>query len=457
MLRLNSFKCNVRNSALALGLILTAGLSSCEEKGLDLYGENREDVEATFITTIRPSTRMSDDKWESGDAIGVFAISNGENLSDSSIYNNYKNIKYINKSDGSIANFEAAETAIKYPDTKEMLDFTAYYPYTDTGYIGVNDFSLSVNVSQQSPHSAIDILYAKATGYNIDNPEVDLHFTHSLSQFCLNITASEDISLEGVEINIINAVTQGVMNLKDGTVTPSEISGDTIKPVINYDSLENRITATAIMIPGWNLSDAETVVQTPNGNIYTLKPDISELLPNKRIICSYKLTPKTVVVIPGGITILPWEDISEETIHEVEPDDTEATIPAESDKSYTGDGTSDFPYSVAEAISNQGDTEVWVKGYIVGFADCYNSETYELSNKYVLTNSTESIVLADIPTEEDITKMLPVKFGVGSDAKDRLNLKENEDARGREVMILCNLEEVYNSPGGNNIIDYKLI
>jgi hypothetical protein len=53
--------------------------------------------------------------------------------------------------------------------------------------------------------------------------------------------------------------------------------------------------------------------------------------------------------------------------------------------------------------------------------------------------------------------MLPVKFGVGSDAKDRLNLKENEDARGREVMILCNLEEEYNSPGGNNIIDYKLI
>jgi hypothetical protein len=38
MLKLNSFKCNVRNSALALGLILTAGLSSCEEKGLDLYG-----------------------------------------------------------------------------------------------------------------------------------------------------------------------------------------------------------------------------------------------------------------------------------------------------------------------------------------------------------------------------------------------------------------------------------
>src|SRR5690554_7284774 len=122
MLRLNSFKCNVRNSALALGLILTASLSSCEEKGLDLYGENREDVEATFITTIRPSTRMSDDKWESGDAIGVFAISNGEILSDSTIYNKYKNIKYINKSNCSIANFKAAETAIKYPNTKEMLD-----------------------------------------------------------------------------------------------------------------------------------------------------------------------------------------------------------------------------------------------------------------------------------------------------------------------------------------------
>ena len=59
------------------------------------------------------------------------------------------------------------------------------------------------------------------------------------------------------------------------------------------------------MIPGCNLSDAETVVQTPNGNIYTLKPDISELLPNKRIICSYKLTPKTVIIIPDCITILP--------------------------------------------------------------------------------------------------------------------------------------------------------
>jgi hypothetical protein len=231
----------------------------------------------------------------------------------------------------------------------------------------------------------------------------------------------------------------------------------TIKPDEIYNLAAQSHVKVSFDVPEYTAEvDAATVVQTPNGNIYTLKPDISELLPNKRIICSYKLTPKTVVVIPGGITISPWEDISEETIHEVEPDDTEATIPAESDKSYTGDGTSDFPYSVAEAISNQGDTEVWVKGYIVGFADYYNSETYELSNKIVKTNSTESIVLADIPTEEDITKMLPVKFGVGSDAKDRLNWK-NEDAQGREVMILCNLEEVYNSPGGNNITDYKLI
>src|SRR5690554_7493300 len=89
---------------------------------------------------------MSDDRWESGDAIGVFAISNGEILSDSTIYNNYKNIKYINKSDGSIANFEATETAIKYPDTKEMLDFTAYYPYKDTGYIGGNEHFFGVGI-----------------------------------------------------------------------------------------------------------------------------------------------------------------------------------------------------------------------------------------------------------------------------------------------------------------------
>ena len=477
MLRENFIERKARALALTLVLIFITSLSSCEEKGLDLTVENREEIAATFNTTINtPACRASGTLWEAGDSIGIFAVTSGSTLSDLSIYNTYKNIKHINNTEGTIADFQAAGDAIIFPHTKDMLDFRAYYPYSATGVIGGtssigdtlaigewgtgsgSDFDLSIDVSQQSPLSAIDVMYASATGHNSDNPNVGLSFSHSLSQLMITVTAEEGIVLEGATVNILNAVTQGSMSLDDGIVTPSaEISGDTITPVISYDSAEDKIRATAIMLPGWNLSDAQIHIQTASGNNYIWQPGEYQLLPNIRRSYNLKLTHNTVRMITDGSTIDAWLEESNETTEEITPDNSVAVDPGDIGDTYTGNGIFDSPYSVAQAIANQGETEVWVEGYMIGFAIGVEQETYKLSINTINTLALESIVLADISTEQDILKMIPIQLGTDSEAQAQLNLYNNSNLLGSKVKVLCNLEELFNSPGGNFITDFAII
>jgi len=61
---------------------------------------------------------------------------------------------------------------------------------------------------------------------------------------------------------------------------------------------------------------------------------------------------------------------------------------------------------VLQAIANQGKTEVWVKGYIVGAFDGAISKFVTDTTGQVRTN----VSLADLATETDAAHMLPVNI-----------------------------------------------
>ncbi|MDD4777195.1 MAG: fimbrillin family protein [Fermentimonas sp.] len=478
MLRESFFVRNERGLLITTTAIVILLMLSCTKGEIDISGENTEDadeVEATFNTTINSATtRASGTLWEAGDEIGLFAVTNGNSLSNASIYNRYKNIKYINNSAGATANLISSGNTIKFPGTKDTVDFRAYYPYSAIGTIGAtssegtwgtgsgSDFELLIDVSQQSPCSAIDVMFAKAKGNNRDNPSVDLLFNHSLSQFILTVTAEEGISLEGTEIEIVNAVTQGTMNLNDGTVTPSaEVSGDTITPLVSYDAALNKITATAILIPDWDLSTAKVNLQTANGTEYYWKANEYQLLPNTRKGYDIKLTSETVEVVATGTTIGDWIDDFSETTEIIQPSDPAEGEPGSGDTGGgTGGGTSDNPYTVAQLIDSEPGLEVWVQGFIMGTAkpDGLNKISLhtETSDKNL---NNENIVLADNIAETDTSKMAPIQFGddnAGIEVQTQLNLVNNNDLIGREIVLKCTTGTAYSVKGGTNITEYEL-
>ena len=92
--------------------------------------------------------------------------------------------------------------------------------------------------------------------------------------------------------------------------------------------------------------------------------------------------------------------------------------------------TSDSPYSIADAIANQGKSEqVWAKGYIVGCvkngvtsigstADCFLGVTSGW-------DSPTNVILADSPDETDINKCIVVNLPSQKSLRTQVNLLDN--------------------------------
>lgn len=113
-----------------------------------------------------------------------------------------------------------------------------------------------------------------------------------------------------------------------------------------------------------------------------------------------------------------------------------------------GDGTEANPYSIAQAISKQGENGKYVKGYIIGAA----GNGASLIEKGDGTN----IMLAESMDETDVAKMIPVQLPKGA-ARDALNLKDNPENKGKLVVVKGNLTAYFGAPGLKNVKEYKFL
>lgn len=275
---------------------------SCNDKDTITVTE-QNDVEASFRTTINEvNTRATDTTWEVDDAIGIFALNEGEALSAESIYDGMDNIEYRNNAAGVTADFEAASTPIMFPGDGTKLDFVAYYPYTTAV---TEDYLLPIDVAEQTPLSSIDVLYASAHNQNKHNPSVPLIFTHQLSQVAITLTAESGISLVDVEMILQNATTEGSMDLVDGTITLGTSQGS-ITPVIHMDEITNSAVATAILLPGQAMNDLNVQISLPDGKIYSWIPTESILTSNTRNRYALHLTHGKVEMVGNGAIIEDW-------------------------------------------------------------------------------------------------------------------------------------------------------
>ena len=115
----------------------------------------------------------------------------------------------------------------------------------------------------------------------------------------------------------------------------------------------------------------------------------------------------------------------------------------------TNDGSEENPYTVADAIIIQGEKDVWVKGFIVGYMQ-NNRHFFEAGSAASGTN----IMLADSADETDGTNVVPVQLPQNK-VRKALNLIDNAEKLKTEVMIKGDLEAYYSQPGLRNAKDYR--
>ncbi|MFV0507232.1 MAG: fimbrillin family protein [Bacteroidales bacterium] len=273
---------------LVVSLILI--IASCEEKTeLEKITSEQEILQFSTRHETELSTKASGASWDAGDAIGIYMKKAGEELSNSSLYTDAENVKYIT-TDGA-GNFLAKTNGITLPTNSSGVDFIAYYPYQEN----LTNNTYSISTADQSNQTEIDLLYSNnACGTSGENGVVSLYFSHLLSQLTLQVSAEEAIgTIEDLTISIAGLHTEGACNLANGIITRGDRVGE-ISPFISLASA-NSVVSNSILMPGDNLKDAIITFRLKDDIIGTWSPS-SCLLESKK-----KYTYELVIQVDGNV------------------------------------------------------------------------------------------------------------------------------------------------------------
>lgn len=120
----------------------------------------------------------------------------------------------------------------------------------------------------------------------------------------------------------------------------------------------------------------------------------------------------------------------------------------------SGAGTKDNPFSVAAVMAGATGTEVWVKGYIVGWVEGQVLESgahFDANNVSVASN----ILISDKPNATSLADAVPVQLPAGT-VRSALNLQNNPGNLGKEVLLKGSLEKYFGTAGIKSVTDFVL-
>ncbi len=120
----------------------------------------------------------------------------------------------------------------------------------------------------------------------------------------------------------------------------------------------------------------------------------------------------------------------------------------------TGNGAEATPFTVADVIGGATGTDVWVKGYIVGWIEgqvLAEGAHFDASN----VSSNTNLLIAASPDVKAVAQCVPVQLPTG-DVRNALNLKDHPGYIGKEVMLKGSLEKYFGAVGLKSVSDYKI-
>ena len=242
---------------LILGTCLLAVLS-CEKKGTT----PEPTPEKTTVYPVRFSpvmTKVTDTKFEKGDAIGVTMVrSEGVTYAD--------NLKMVY--DGSVF----SGSLMWYPEGTDGAAVTAYHPYNEAG-----PASFSVQADQSEGTSASDFVAAVKTGVLPSAHAVTLPFKHKLTRIILNVTNKAEgeptaIILKGAKLAAKIATDDFTAVADDeaaaGSITAHKMSATQYELILPPQ--EVALIATVITAAGNELSQALQSATLKAGTQYSI-------------------------------------------------------------------------------------------------------------------------------------------------------------------------------------------
>ena len=194
--------------------LLAGAMVSCSTEDTAPSTQN-DKVAVQFTGGISVNTRAAGVAWADGDKIGIFMTGANQPLSADAIREGVDNVCY--QSNGSIAFSPISGGKTIFFPIDGDVDFYSYYPQTT-----VNDYKVALNVADQTSLEAIDFMYAKTTGCNKANPQVELKFNHMLSKLILNVQPGNGLTqddLNKLTVTIKDQNTTATFNLADGVIS----------------------------------------------------------------------------------------------------------------------------------------------------------------------------------------------------------------------------------------------
>ena len=194
--------------------LLAGAMVSCSTEDTASTTANGK-VAVQFTGGISVNTRAAGVAWADGDRIGIFMTEAGKTLSADVIKEGVDNVCY--QSNGSIAFSPVSGGKTVFFPIDGDVDFYSYYPQTT-----VNNYKVALNMGDQKSQEAIDFMYAKTTGCNKANPQVDLKFNHMLSKLILNVQPGNGLTqddLNNLTVTIKDQNTTATFNLADGVIS----------------------------------------------------------------------------------------------------------------------------------------------------------------------------------------------------------------------------------------------
>ena len=412
---------------LSIGLICLL-IISCEGEPANWI---REEHIVRFSAHIEGvATRVSNTIWHKGDEIGIYMKDVGKSLSE---YTQQNNAKYINPSGNNSFTAASESDALYFPNNGKSADFIAYYPYHEV----INDLKYPIDVSSQVNLPKIDFMYSNnALNINKDEGDVNLSFSHQLCKIVINIKGYGNYNLSDLRVVITNVATKALFDLNTGLLQPATDFGD-IELMVNSEGG----LIEAILLPDNDLSQKEIwLIFDGDESIaykYSLASDKNISSFKKSTLYTYNIVLKTDDLALGVVGNI--NDWLEGPVTDVVAEQAEQAPPSIK-------GSRSAPYSIAEAKAKEGQTAVWVNGYIVGSftGTGVNSFTPEPASA-----KRTVLAIADHQYESAISAIFPVELPIGK-LRDEVNLLDNPNNLGKRIIIKGNIEKYYSAPGLKN-------
>lgn len=310
--------------ATALSLAACGGGDSPEPNNPDNPDDpdSKNEVDSTSVqiyAQIKDLTNSSSNtNWNASDAIGVTVTSTYSGLTKGT------NVKYYRKDDKFTSDTPIFIKKLKNSDNKEVVTFSAYYPFHGTNGTAAGTIS-NVTTEDQSKQASFDFMFASGAQGALRNSTINFTdaaaFRHCMSQVTLIFKEGDNVSLPRnlISYKVKRLIMEGTFNTTNGEAKANSKAKakDLIIPLtVTTDKMKDgQYTASPIILYPQEVADGKITVEI---SFYGQTSTTTLTLPSSQknqleagYNLNYTITLSRSKVSIGTPTITNWKEADE--------------------------------------------------------------------------------------------------------------------------------------------------